>query len=144
MFWFVSALIGQFRIELKRAELVHGFFNLSKVVLPLMDSKNHAPALLHSSLTWIYQSEQRQIKTFFKNSEKSWKKWIRRLVILLLLRLDDSGTRRRLRLCTQRITNWILLIFCSFWLQIQQKQPQNLNIFPKLMPIFKRNQGIPG
>ena len=39
MFWFVSALIGQFRIELNRAELVHGFFHLSKVVLPLMEAK---------------------------------------------------------------------------------------------------------
>ena len=30
-------LIGQFRIELNRAELVHGFFNLSKGGLPLME-----------------------------------------------------------------------------------------------------------
>ena len=32
-------LIGQFRIELNRAELVHGFFNLSKGGLPLMEAK---------------------------------------------------------------------------------------------------------
>ena len=132
MFWFVSALIGQFRIELNRAELVHGFFNLSKVVLPLMepkiiesnnwfeafqawltkqflppsmegplltDSKNHAPALLHSSLTWIYQSEQRQIKTVSNIVKESWKKWIQRLIIWERVSLDDSGTRGQLRLC---------------------------------------------
>ena len=32
-------LIGQFRIELNRAELVHGFLSLSKVDLPLMEAK---------------------------------------------------------------------------------------------------------
>ena len=42
MFWFVSALIGLFRIELKRVELVHGFLQESKGVLTLMEPAKNA------------------------------------------------------------------------------------------------------
>ena len=42
MFWFVSALIGQFRLELNRIELVHGFLQVVKSGLSSMEPSINA------------------------------------------------------------------------------------------------------